>query len=53
MKGKWLTAIVCVLILIFGIAAAALMQKRAKIPELIIQMSSADWGDADDAMDEL
>ncbi len=53
MKGKWLTVIICALVLIFGIAAAALMQKRAKIPELIDQMSSADWGDAEDAMGEL
>jgi HEAT repeat protein len=53
MKGKWLTVIICALLLVFGIAAAALMQKRAKIPELIDQMGSADWGDAEDAMREL
>ncbi|MGD8237118.1 MAG: HEAT repeat domain-containing protein [Armatimonadota bacterium] len=53
MKGKWLTAVVCLLLLIFGIAVAALMQKRAKIPELVMQLGAADYGDAQDAMREL
>jgi HEAT repeat protein len=53
MKGKWLTVIVCILLLIFGIAAAALVHERAKIPELVEQMGSEDFPDAEDAMREL
>jgi len=53
MKGKWLTGIICVLLLVFGIAVAALVHERAKIPELVEQMGSDDFADAQDAVREL
>jgi len=53
MKGKWLTALICILLLIFGIVVGALVQKRAKIPALIDQLGTEDYGDAQDAMREL